>query len=61
MTKFRAPRENCLSTIRFLHINITNEPLAVSVVLPYSHSFSCISFHLPNYLSVSNDLQSATA
>jgi hypothetical protein len=27
MTKFRVPRENCLSTIRFVHTNITKEPL----------------------------------
>jgi hypothetical protein len=32
MTKFRVPWENCQSTIRFMHTNITNEPLAVSVV-----------------------------
>jgi hypothetical protein len=37
MTKFKVPPENCQSTIRFMHNNITDKPLAVSVVLPSHH------------------------
>jgi hypothetical protein len=55
-------RENCLNTIRFLHTNITNEPLCCISSLSLLIILALVYiYHLGKYLSVSSNLQSTTA